>query len=191
MMKLEALPAKEFLVIKGYGNLYDPDVDAAYQTHDTWGLIREKFANGSVERLKKAAGSNKLYMLFCYTCVRDDANKCYACSYDIAFENINGSQAGDFDIVRLNACEYAAYDCGFDSEISLKDAHEPADELFWGEDGWLTNSAYTCAIDDPANWNGSGYAQIERYTPFEIDAKKFNMKIWYPLLFKKISGGNE
>jgi hypothetical protein len=50
--------------------------------------------------------------------------------------------------------------------------------------GWLTHSGYTYAIGDPKNWMANGYAQIERYTPFDVGARKFNMKIWYPLLRK-------
>jgi hypothetical protein len=147
--------------------------------------IARQFAGGSVERLKKAAGSDVVYMLFCHTCERDDADKCYICSYDIACENIGGGHPEEFGTVRLNACEYAAYEADFTVGVALKDAHEPTDELFWGSGGWLKNSGYTCAIDNPANWIGNGYAQIELYSPFEMGAEKFNMKIWYPLLCKK------
>ncbi len=180
-MKTELLPAKEFLVIKGFGRLYDSNVDVSAIQENTWDIIAQKFQDGSVERLKKAAGSDELYLLFCYTVERDDADKCYVCSYDIACENVSGSITKEFDSIRLNACDYAIYDCDFDSEIALKDAHEPTDELFWGDNGWLKNSGYICAIDVPAN-SGKGYAQIEQYSPFEIDSKKFNMKIWYPII---------
>jgi predicted transcriptional regulator YdeE len=146
--------------------------------------MRKHFSDGAVERLKEVSGSEDVYMLFCYTCERDDENKCYVCSYDIACENLNGSGSNEFSTVGLNDCEYAVYDCEFDNETALQDAHEPTDELFWGDTGWLKNSGYICAIDDPENWAGKGYAQIERYTPFDIDAKRYQMQIWYPILPK-------
>ncbi|MDR1705357.1 MAG: hypothetical protein LBS19_11825 [Clostridiales bacterium] len=184
-MNIELLPEREFLVIKGFGRIYDSNVDMSAVTDDSWDIIARQFADGSVERLKKAAYSDVVYMLFCHTCERDDANKCYICSYDIACENTGGGHSEEFGTVRLNLCKYAAYDVDFKSGVALKDAHELADELFWGSGGWLKNSEYICAIDDPANGIGNGYAQIEQYTPFEIGAEKFNMKIWYPLLPKK------
>ncbi len=178
-MNMETLPGREFLVIKGSGRLYD--ADAPDKSDGCWELIAKRLADGSVKRLTEAAGSDTVYMLFCHTCERNDAEKCYICSYDIACENVRGGAPGGFGTVRLTPCEYAAYDCDFDSETALKDAHVPTDELFWGENGWLKGSGYTCAIDDPANWRGNGFAQIERYTPFEPGAERFNMKIWYPL----------
>jgi len=182
-MEIVSLPAKEFLRIKGYANLYDAERDKSAVGEDVWGMIRKQFSDGSVERLKKSAGSEIVYLLFCYTCERDDEKKCYVCSYDIVCENFNSSRTSEFDTIQLNACEYSVYNCDFDSETSLWDAHESTDLLFWGDDGWLKDKLYVCAIDYPEN-SGKGYAQIELYTPFDVDAKKFNMKIWYPIIPK-------
>ncbi|HOD93432.1 MAG TPA: hypothetical protein PLT91_05460 [Clostridia bacterium] len=181
-VKIESVPAKEFLVIKGFGKIYDPDAIIPKE-ETTWENIRNQFADGSVNRLKKAAGSETVYMLFCYTCTRSDEEKCWVCSYDIACENRSGNISSDYEVVRLNACEYAVYDCRFDSEVALPDAHDPLDQLFWGK--WLKSNPNICAIDYPDRYSGKGYAQIELYTPFDIDAKKFKAKIWYPLLPKK------
>ena len=182
-MQVESLAAKEFLVIKGFANLYDTARDASAVDGDVWEIMRSHFADGAVERLKEASGSNDVYMLFCNTCKRDDKSKSYVCSYDIACENLNGSGSNEFGTVKLKACEYAVYDCEFNNETALQDAHEPTDELFWGDNGWLKQKPYVCAIDFLEN-SGKGYAQIELYTPFDIGAKRFNMQIRYPIIPK-------
>lgn len=181
-MKTEHIQAKEFLVIKGYGKLYDPDVIPAPDPDgSTWDIIRQRLNDGSVEHLKKAAGSETVYMLFCNTCVRNDEEKCYVCGYDIACENLNNKEAmGEFEIVRLTSCEYAVFDCVFDSEAAIPDAHEKPDDLFWKV--WLKENPYVCAIDDPANCKGNGFAAIELYSPFEPDANKFIARMWYPII---------
>jgi len=180
-MKIESFPAKEFLVIKGFANLYDTDIDKSAIDENVWGIIRKQFSDSSVECLKKEAGSENVYMLFCNTCKRDDVNKCYTCSYDIACENYNHNSSNKFTSVILRACDYLSFDCTFDNETLLSDAHESTDMLFWGDNGWLKEKPFVCAIDYPEN-SGKGYAQIEQYTPFDIDATKLNMKIWYPIL---------
>ena len=179
-MKVECLPAKEYLVIKGCGKLYDPGV-----TGDNEDIIKKRITDGSVERLKKAACSETVYILFCNTCVRNDGDKCYDCGYDIACENHNDNKKADveFEIVRLNPCEYAVFTCEFDSETTLRDAHEKPDTIFWNE--WLKENPYTCAIDEPENWNGNGFAAIEHYAPLDPDAKKFIATMWYPILRKE------
>lgn len=180
-VKIESLAAKEFLVIKGVGKIYDPDIINPDEGNDaTWEVIRRQLADGSAERLKKAADSETVYMLFCYTCARSDEEKCWVCSYDIACENRSGGTSGEFETVRLKACDYAVYDCRFDSEVKLPEAHDAPDKLFWGD--WLKRNPYICAIDYPDKYSGNGYAQIELYTPFDIDSGKFNLKIWYPLI---------
>ena len=178
-VKIEHLPAKEYLVIKGCGKLYDPGVAG-----DNEDIIKKRIADGSVERLKKVARSETIYILFCNTCVRNDEDKCYDCSYDIACENHSGTKTdAEFEIVRLNPCEYAVFTCEFDSETTLQDAHEKPDNLFCNE--WLKKNPYICAIDEPENWTGNGFAAIEHYTPFDPDAKKFIATMWYPILRKK------
>jgi len=178
-VKIEHLPAKEYLVIKGCGKLYDPG--AAGDNED---IIKKRIADGSVERLKKAACSETVYILFCNTCVRNEKDKCYDCGYDIACENNSGEKAGaEFEIVKLNPCEYAVFTCEFDSETTLQDAHEKPDALFWNE--WLKENPYTSAIDEPENWTGNGFAAVEQYIPFDIDANKFTATMWYPILRKE------
>ena len=178
---VEALPAKEFLVIKNYGKLYGekvtPDPDS-----DPWINIRRWLRDGTIERLQRAAGSEAVYMLFCNTCVHSDDEKCYVCGYDIACENLNGAKAADgFELVRLGPCEYAVYAFGCDA--AMPDMHEISDDLFWGK--WLKKNPYTSAIDDPANWSGNGCASMELYTPFDPDGDRFKAKIWYPIIKKK------
>jgi predicted transcriptional regulator YdeE len=116
--------------------------------------------------------------------VRNDEDKCYDCSYDIACENLNNQKIDvEFEIVRLNPCEYAVVTCEFDSETSMRDAHEKPDSIFWGE--WLKENPYTSAIDDLVNWRGNGYASIEQYSPFDPDTEKFVFKVWFPILRKE------
>jgi predicted transcriptional regulator YdeE len=184
-----SLPAKEFLVIKGIVKLYDSeDSSIPSSDDDTWSTIKQRLNDGSVERLKKAAGSETAYILFCNTCVRNDADKCYDCGCDIACENLGGAKAADgFEIVRLLQCEYALFDCDFSGETTMPKAHEKPDSLFWGE--WLKENPYVSAIDDPANWLGNGYASIELYTPFDPATDKFNAKIWYPIIRKENENG--
>ena len=175
-VKIERLPVKEYLVIKGCGKVYDPG--AAGNNED---IIRKRIDDGSVERLKNAAGSNTIYILFCNTCIRNEEEKCYDCGYDIACENLSGIKPeNEFDIVRLNPCEYAVFSCEFDSETSLRDAHEKPDDLFWN--GWLKENPYVCAIDDLKNCKNNGFAAIEHYIPFDPDADKFIATMWYPIL---------
>lgn len=181
----EYLPEKEFLVIRGYGKLYGLEVTPAPEPGGgTWDIIKRQLNDGSIERLKEAACSNTVYLLFCNTCVHNDEEKCYVCSYDIACENLNKSDViSGLEIVRLNPCEYAVFDCEFDCETTLQDAHEKPDALFWGE--WLKENPYVSAIDDPANWKANGFASIELYSPFDPDAERFNVKIWYPIIKKE------
>jgi len=177
--RVEALPAKEFLVIKGYAKLYDRNTDGEA---DAWDVIRRRLRDGTIERLKKVAGSETVYMLFCNTCVRNEEEMCYDCCYDVACENLNKAEAGDeFEIVRLLPCEYAVYEFAYKKPMGQ--AHEKSDDLFWGS--FLKKNPYTSAIDDPANWIGNGYASIELYTPFDPDAAKFTAKTWYPILRKQ------
>ena len=181
----EYMPGKEYLVIKGTVKLYDSeDSSIPSNDEDTWDMIKQQIKDGSVECLKKSAGSETVYILFCNTCVRNEAEKCYDCGCDLACENLNGAAAADgFEIVRLLPCEYAVFDCGFDGEVTMPNSHEKPDTLFWGE--WLKENPYTCAIDDSCNWTGNGYASIELYSPFDPDADKFSAKIWYPIVQKK------
>ena len=180
----EFFAVREFLVIKGIVKLYDSkDSSTPSNNNDTWNIIKQRLDDDSIERLKKAAGSEVVYILFCNTCVRNDAEKCYDCSCDIACENLSGAKAADgFEIVRLLPCEYAVFDCDFNGGIAMQTAHEKPDALFWGE--WLKENPYVSAIDDPANWLGNGYASIELYSPFDPDADIFNAKIWYPIIRK-------
>jgi len=180
-IKTEHLPEKVFLVVKGLGFMYDSDYTPKVNPEeDTWGIIQRQLSDGTVERLKKNAGSEIVYMLFCNTCVRNDGEKRYDVSYDIACEYISGSEIADgFAIIRLKPCEYAVFDCDFDGGYSLSGAHEKPDEIFWGE--WLKANPYTSEIDNPAHWLGNGYASIELYTPLDLNAEKFNAKIWYPI----------
>ena len=144
-VKIESIPAKEYLVIKGCVKLYDPGAAG-----DNEELIRKRIDDGSVERLKKAACCKIVYILFCNTCVRNDEDKWYDCGYDSACENHGESKSiNGFDIVKLNPCEYAVFACEFDSETTIRDAHEKPDALFWNE--WLKENPYTCAIDEPEN----------------------------------------
>ena len=183
--RIESLPEKEYLVLRGYGKLYDPGVTpAAGSDTETWDMISRRINDGSVERLKMAAGSEYLYMLFCNTCVRNDNEKCYICGYDIACENLSGKKAdAEFGVVKLSPCEYAVFTCEFDSETTLRDAHEKPDALFWND--WLKENLYTSAIDEPENWKGNGFAAIEQYAPFDPDANKFTATMWYPILRKE------
>jgi len=175
-VKIERLPAKEYLVVKGCGKVYDPGVAGVNED-----IIRKRIADGSVERLKNAAGSEAVYILFCNTCVRNEEEKCYDCGYDIACENRSGIvSANEFATVTLDSCEYAVFSCEFDSETTLRDAHEKPDALFWNE--WLKEKPYVCAIDDLNNCKGNGFAAIERYIPFDPDANKFVATMWYPIL---------
>jgi predicted transcriptional regulator YdeE len=184
-VSIEYLPAKEFLVIKGIAKLYDNEDSSAHSgDEEAWCTIGRRLNDGSIGRLKKAAGSETAYILFCNTCVRNDNEKCYDCGCDIACENLSGAKPeGEFEIVRLIPCEYAVFDCNFNAETYMHKAHERPDALFWGE--WLKENPYVSAIDDSANWTGNGYASIELYTPFDPAANNFNLKIWYPIIRKK------
>ena len=182
-VKKEYLDAKEFLVIKGLGKLYDPGVSSADSDKNAWDIIKQRLIDGSVECLKEISGSNIVYMLFCNTCIRNDKEKCYDCGYDIACENINNSTPAEgFEIVRINPCEYVVFDCSFNNETSMPNAHEKTDAVFWKE--WLAENPYVSAIDNPANWLGNGFAAIELYSPFNPDANKFDVKMWYPVISK-------
>ena len=83
--------------------MYDSDVQGASQSSEnTWKTIWEQFNNGSVERLKNAACSNDVFMLFCNTCIRNEDEKCYVCGYDIACENRSCKNVSDeFEMVIL------------------------------------------------------------------------------------------
>ena len=177
-------PAKEFLVIRGYAKLYDPDAvrDPALDM-EAWDAVRGHLADGTVDRLKKAAGSERVHMLFCNTCSRNDAEKCYVCGYDIACVNLFGSRGADgFERVRLESCEYAVFEYKSTCETALPSAHEETDDFFWGK--WLKSNPYDSAIDNPANWQGNGFAAIEMYTPFDPDATTYHAIMLYPIIRK-------
>jgi len=56
--------------------LYDSEDSSIPSSDDfTWSTIKQRLNDGSVERLKKAAGSETVYILFYKTCIRNDVDK--------------------------------------------------------------------------------------------------------------------
>jgi predicted transcriptional regulator YdeE len=172
-VKVETLPEKEFLVIKGYlvlgGN------NDAYKDNDEF--IRNNIKNGSIKRLRDISGSNIAYTLFCNTVVENEKD-IWTCSNDIACENINKeNKIGDFEIIKLKSSEYAVFECENNSGMSYAEISKRIDDIFWGE--WLNKNNYICAIDDFVNGANNGYAAIGLLN--DPDIKDYKIKTWYPI----------
>ena len=135
----ETLPAKEYLVIKGYCAFSD---DAPPEYAEWVRMCGELNINGfdcypdndlnkRVERLMKISGSDEVFYLFCNSCRYDESVKTYIAGADIACENINNVQAGDgFEIVHLDAAENLVIDYPYGSDVTREEAFKEVDEYF-------------------------------------------------------------
>jgi hypothetical protein len=173
----EFLTAKNYLIIKGFVELGGNTPDAyEAQKHKLIELIN----NGSIDRLKKTAGSENVYTLFCNTCVLDEQTGGYICGNDIACENINNIPAKDgYDIIHLEPLEYAIFDCFFDHELTMVQTLKKIDDIYWGE--WLKENPYESMIETNTGANTPGIAVIGLIDPLDPNADCFHIKNWYPI----------
>lgn len=177
-VRIETLPEKEFLVIKGY--LKMDGKNNSYNDSDDF--IRSNIKNGSIKRLQDISGSNIIYTLFCNTVVENEKNV-FICSNDIACENINKvNKIVDFDIIKIKSSEYAVFECENNSEMNYAEISKKIDYIFWGE--WLKENNYFCVIDDFINGANNGYAAISLIN--DPDTKEYKIKTWYPIWKKYI-----
>lgn len=177
----EFLLEKEYLIVLGFVELYGSTPDAyAAQERVTAGWA----ADGSAERLRRAAGADEVYLLFCRTCRLYESTGGYICGHELACENVNHRRAGDgFDAVRLDACEHAVFDCSFDCEMTRVQAYKTIDGLYW--DGWLRDNPYQSMIDGEYA-NDPGTAAVTLADPFYPCAETFRIKTWYPIRRKEV-----
>jgi hypothetical protein len=175
-VKIEKLHVKEFLILRGFvelGGEADP-FEASMR------LISGRIADGSADSLRQAACSVPVYMLFGNAWKKGEDAQKWLCSYDMACENFSGAaKNGVFGAVRLEAGEYALFDCAFEREGTMAEAYAQVNELYWG--GWLRENPYISAIDPQYGAEPSGTSAIELYLPLNPAAEVFSVKIWFPI----------
>jgi len=176
-VKIVSLPAKEFLVIKDFIELESNNDSYS----DTRATLEKYIADGSVERLKKVAGSDIVYGLFCNSCVKSENSEGWICGNDIACENVNGvTSDNDFEVVSLLPSEYVFFDCNYEPSFN---ADKEIDDIYWGE--WLINNPYESMIELETGADTPGIAVITYCFPLDRKADTVNIKTWYPIRRKE------
>ncbi|MDR2686776.1 MAG: GyrI-like domain-containing protein [Oscillospiraceae bacterium] len=184
-VRTECLPEKPFLVIPGFVVLGDEsDTDQTDSIADSIRMLGERILDGSVERLRQAAGSDTVYTLFCRSCAKLPGRNAWACGYDIACENANGAAGGEgFALVRLAPSAYAVFDCYFDRGTAKARAYALLNDLYWRD--WLPKNPYISMIETDTGANTPGIASIELSTPLDPQAEEFRIQSWFPIRRKR------
>lgn len=181
-VEVETLPGKEYLVLKGYVELGGSTPDS-YAEQER--LLAERIRDGSIAHLRRAAGSETVFTLFCHTCVLDERTGGYICGNDTACENVNHAPGGaGFDVVCLNPSEYAVFDCIFAREMTKAQASQAIDDIYWGQ--WLPENPYESMIETGTGANTQGIACISMIEPYATDAEAYRMKVWFPIRRKAV-----
>ena len=149
--------------------LMDDSKEAAEESKKLWETC---FQDSSIEMLKKTCGAEVVYALFCNTFNYDTK----MVSYDIACINHLKAAAGEFHKITLRPSKYAVLSGEYKAPVIMGEAYARFNEIFWGE--WLPKTDYRCVIDYDLN---AGSASIELYTPPDVEAEEFKIKIWYPI----------
>jgi len=172
-VRLEALAEKDYLVAKGFVELggSTPDAYAAQEE-----LYQQWLADDTAGRLQKASGADKLFVLFCHTCVLDEQTGGYICGNDLAGEITKDAVADEFDTIHLFPSEYAVFTCELDEEQTITQAYRALDDMYWGE--WLPAGPYESNIETTTGANTPGIACISLRDGARLT-------VWYPVRRKE------
>lgn len=170
-IQIEELGEISFLTIP-HTALMDDSSDAIEESKQIWGSC---FKDDALERLKALCGTDIIYALFCDT--YDPVTK--RVSYDIGCVNGLKAESKEFCAITLRPSKYAVLSGAYKAPMTMGEVYARFNGIFWDE--WLPQTNYRSVID--TDWE-TGSASIELYTPPEVDAAEFSVKIWYPIADK-------
>lgn len=170
-VKIEELGEIAYLAIPHLVSMSD-DAEAKEAQQNLW---ESCFNDRLIERLKAVCGSDTVYALFCNTYDPDTS----LISYDIACINKAKAISDEFRAITLRPSKYAAVSGAYKAPITMKQAYDRFNDIFWQE--WLPKTNYKSIIDYDCK---PGSASIELYDPPNVNAAEFKIKIWYPIIEK-------
>lgn len=168
---IEELGEIEYLAIPHLVSM-DDSADAVEESKKLW---EQCFTDSAIDRLKEICGTDAVYALFCNT--YDPATKMV--SYDIACVNRLKAAASKFRAITLRPSKYAVISGIYKAPVTMGQAYARFNSIFWDE--WLPKTNYKSVIDYDLQ---AGTASIELYTPPDVNAAEFAIKIWYPIAEK-------
>ena len=136
---------------------------------------KDGFASGKIDRLKEVCGSEQVVGIFCYKC--DMETRTF--SYHIACENKLNALSSEFEVLKLEALDYAHFenDCTDVEERFIKyDAL--CNEILVK---WLPKTNYISLIEPETLGCVDGYALLEIYTPENPTDGSYNLKMLLPI----------
>ena len=140
-----------------------------------FGLWKEAFEFGKIDRLKAICGSEQVIGIFCYKC--DMETQTF--SYHIACENKQNAISAEFEELKLEALSFACFENSCtDVEKRYVEYDALCDEI-WGQ--WLPNSNYISLIDPETFGCVEGYALLEIYTPENPMGGLYYLKMLLPI----------
>lgn len=171
-VRIEELDKIEYLAIP-HLVLMDDSTDSIEESKKLW---KKCLKDSSIERLKAICGTDVIYALFCNTYDPDTK----MVSYDIACVNHVKSATQEFRAITIRPSKYAVLSGTYKAPMTMGQAYSRFNEFFWNE--WLPKTNYKSVID--YDWQ-DGSASIELYTPPDVNATEFSIKIWYPIAEKQ------
>ena len=136
---------------------------------------KDGFASGKIDRLKEVCGSEQVLGIFCYKC--DMETRTF--SYHIACENKLNALSSEFEVLKLEALDYAHFenDCTDVEERFIK--YDALCNEIWGQ--WLPKTNYISLIEPETLGCVDGYALLEIYTPENPTDGSYNLKMLLPI----------
>ena len=136
---------------------------------------KDGFASGKIDRLKEVCGSEQVVGIFCYKCDMETRT----CSYQIACENKLNALSSEFEVLKLEALDYAHFenDCTDVEERFIK--YDALCNEIWGQ--WLPKTNYISLIEPETLGCVDGYALLEIYTPENPTDGSYNLKMLLPI----------
>lgn len=140
-----------------------------------FGLWKDAFASGKIDKLKEVCGSEQSVGIFCYKC--DMETKTF--SYHIACENKLNTLGSEFEELKLEALDFAHFENNCtDVEQRFVKYNALCDEI-WGQ--WLPSSDYISLIEPETFGCVEGYALIEIFTPENPTDGSYNLDMLLPI----------
>jgi AraC-like DNA-binding protein/predicted transcriptional regulator YdeE len=170
-VQIEELGALDFLAIPHLA-LMDDSREAIEESKQIWNSC---FKDAAIDQLKAVCGTETLYALFCDTYNPDTKRV----SYDIGCINQLKAASAAFRAITLRPSKYAVVSGTYKAPMTMGQVYARFNAVFWDE--WLPKTNYRSVLD--TDWL-TGSASIELYTPPDVDAAEFSVKIWYPIAEK-------
>ena len=136
---------------------------------------KDGFASGKIDRLKEVCGSEQVVGIFCYKC--DMETRTF--SYHIACENKLNALSSEFEVLKLEALDYAHFenDCTDVEERFIK--YDALCNEIRGQ--WLPKTNYISLIEPETLGCVDGYALLEIYTQENPTDGSYNLKMLLPI----------